>query len=220
MLTFKLAFSVFSFTFIKRLFSTSSLSTIRVVSSAYLKLIFLLAILVPAYASSSLAFRMMYSVFKLNKGASLVAQMVKRLPAMRETRVRSLCWEDLLEKEMATQYEALTYTFPNLEPVHCSMSSSNCCFLTCIQVSQGIGKMVWYSHLLKNFPQLVVIHAVKGFSIVNKAEVDIFLEFPCFLGGGNGKQLQYSYRENPMNSVKRHVVGTHYLSNKRHWFLF
>ena len=43
------------------------------------------------------------------------------------------------------------------------------------------GKVVWYSHLIKNFPQLVVIHTVKGFSIVNEAEIDVFLEFPCFL---------------------------------------
>ena len=56
------------------------------------------------------------------------------------------------------------------------MSGSNCCFLTCIQVSQEAGQVVWYSHLLKNFPQFVVIHIVKGFGIVNKAEVDIFLE--------------------------------------------
>ena len=48
-------------------------------------------------------------------------------------------------------------SFPNLEPVCCSMSSFNCCFLTCIQVSQEAGKVVWYSHLLKNFPQFVVI---------------------------------------------------------------
>ena len=41
--------------------------------------------------------------------------------------------------------------------------------------------MVWYSHLVKNFPQFLVIHTVKGFSIVNEAEVDVFLEFPCFL---------------------------------------
>ena len=54
----------------------------------------------------------------------------------------------------------------------------NCCFLTCTQVSQEIGKVVWYSHLFKSFPQFVVIHTVKGFSIVNEAEVDIFLEFP------------------------------------------
>ena len=60
------------------------------------------------------------------------------------------------------------------------MSGSNCYFLTCIQISQEAGKMVWYSHLLKNFPQFVVIHSVKGFGIINKAEVDIFLEFSCF----------------------------------------
>ena len=60
------------------------------------------------------------------------------------------------------------------------MSSSSCYFLTCIQVSQEADKVVWYSHLFKNFPQFVVIHTVKGFSVVNEAEVDIFLEFYCF----------------------------------------
>ena len=59
------------------------------------------------------------------------------------------------------------------------MSSSNCCFLTCIQISQEAGQVVWYSHLLKNFLEFVVIHTVKGFGIVNKA-VDIFLELSCF----------------------------------------
>ena len=54
------------------------------------------------------------------------------------------------------------------------MSSSNCCFLTCIQVSQEAGQVVWYSHLFQNFPQFIVIHTVKGFGIVNKAEIDIF----------------------------------------------
>ena len=73
---------------------------------------------------------------------------------------------------------ALTYSFPNLEPVHCSMSGSNCCFLTCIQISQEAGKVVWYSYLFKNFPQFVVMHTVKGFGIVNKA--DVFLELSCF----------------------------------------
>ena len=72
------------------------------------------------------------------------------------------------------------YSFPNLEPVHCSMSVSNCCFLTCIQVSQEAGKVVWYSHFLKNFPQFLVIHTVKGVSVVNEVEVDVFLEFSCF----------------------------------------
>ena len=61
------------------------------------------------------------------------------------------------------------------------MSSSNCCFLTCIQISQKAGQVVWYSkHLLQNFTQFIVIHTVKGFDIVNKAEIDIFLELSCF----------------------------------------
>ena len=71
---------------------------------------------------------------------------------------------------------ALMYSFPNLEPVCFSMSSSNCCFLTCIQMSEEAGQMVWYSHLFKNFPQFVVVHTVKGFGIVSKAEGDVFLE--------------------------------------------
>ena len=68
-------------------------------------------------------------------------------------------------------------SFLYLEPVHCSVSSSNCCFLTCVQISQEAVQVVWYSHLLKNFPQFVVIH--KGFGVVNKAEVDVFLELSC-----------------------------------------
>ena len=72
------------------------------------------------------------------------------------------------------------YSFPNLEPVHCSMSGLNCCFLTCIQISQEAGKVVWYSHLLRNFPQFVRIHTVKDFSVVNEAGIDVFLEFSYF----------------------------------------
>ena len=72
------------------------------------------------------------------------------------------------------------YSFPNLEPVRWSISGSNCCFLTCIQISQEADKVVWYSHLFQNFPQFVVIHRVKGFSAVNEAEVDVLLEFSCF----------------------------------------
>ena len=136
MLSFKPTFSLSSFTFIKMLFSSSSLSAIRVVSSAYLRLlIFLSEILIPACASSSLTFHKMSSSSKLNK-----------------------------------QGDNIQYAFPYLEPVCCSMSSSNCCFLTCIQISQEAGQVVWYSHLLKNFPQFVVIHTVKGFVIINKAE--------------------------------------------------
>ena len=66
------------------------------------------------------------------------------------------------------------YSFPDLEPVCCSMSSTNCCFLACIQISQEAGRVVWDSHLFKNFSR------VKGFGIVSKAEVDIFLELSCF----------------------------------------
>ena len=65
---------------------------------------------------------------------------------------------------------SLTYSFPDLEPVCCSMSSSNCCLLTCIQISQEAGQVVWHSHLFKNFSEFVVVHTVKGFNIVNKAE--------------------------------------------------
>ena len=72
------------------------------------------------------------------------------------------------------------YSFSYLEPVCCSMSSSNFCFLTCIQVSQEAGQVVWYSHLFQDFPQLIVIHTVRGFGIVNKAEIDVFLELSCF----------------------------------------
>ena len=72
------------------------------------------------------------------------------------------------------------YSFSYLEPVCCSMSSSNCCFLTCIQISQEADQVVWYSHLFQNFLQLIVIHTVKGFGIVNKAEIDVFLELSCF----------------------------------------
>ena len=68
-----------------------------------------------------------------------------------------------------------------MEPVCCSMSGSNCCFLTCIQISQETGKVVWYSYHLENLPQFVVIYTVRGFGIINKAEVDVFLEFSCFL---------------------------------------
>ena len=145
MLSSKLTFSLSSFTFYSRLFSISSRSVIRVVSSAYQRLlIFLPAVLIPACASSSPTFLMMYSTYKL-------------------------------------QYTALTYSFSYLEPVCCSMSSSNCCFLTYIQVSQEAGQVTtWYSHLLKNFPQFIVIHTVKGFGIVNKAEIDVFLKLSYF----------------------------------------
>ena len=72
------------------------------------------------------------------------------------------------------------YSFPNLEPVHCSMPSSNCCFLTYIQVSQEAGRWSGITISLGIF-QFAVLHTVKGFSVVNEAEVDAFLKLSCFI---------------------------------------
>ena len=126
MLSFKPTFSLSYFTFIKRLFSSSSLSAIRVVSSAYLRLlVFLLAIFISACASSTLAFHMMYSAYKLKKQGDDIQPY---------------------------------HTLFNFEPVRCSTSSSTCCFLTHIQVSQETVR--WSGSLisLKIF-QFAVIHS-------------------------------------------------------------
>ena len=72
------------------------------------------------------------------------------------------------------------YSFPYFDPVCCFMSSSNCSFLTRIQISQKAGQVAWYSHLFKNFPEFVVVHTVKGFGTVNKTEIDVFLELSLF----------------------------------------
>ena len=61
------------------------------------------------------------------------------------------------------------------------MSSSNCCFLTCTQISQEAVQVVWYSHLFQGFPQFIMIHAIKGFGLENKAEIYVFLELSCHL---------------------------------------
>ena len=138
-LNFKPDFSFSSFTFIKRLFSSPLLSAIRVMSSEYLRLlIFLPAILIPAWTSSSLAFCMMYTASRVT--------------------IYSL---DILLSQFWTMlfHDQLFHDC-------CSMTSSNYCFFVCLKVSQEVGKVVWYSHLFKNFPQCVVIHTVKGFSIV------------------------------------------------------
>ena len=86
------------------------------------------------------------------------------------------------------------------------MSSSNCCFSTCIQISQEASQVVWYSHLLKNFPQFVVIHTVKGFGIINKAEVDVFLELSCFFDDpaniGNLISASSSFSKSSLNIWK------------------
>ena len=72
------------------------------------------------------------------------------------------------------------YSFPNLEPIHCSMSSSNFCFLTWIQVSQEAGKEVWYSQLFNNFPQFVVIHTKSLAYTIMQKQIYLFWNFFAF----------------------------------------
>ena len=114
------------------------------------------------------------------------------------------------------------YSFSYLEPVCCSMSSSNCCFLTCIQVSQEAGQVIWYSHLFKNFLQFVVIHTVKGFGIVNKAETDSFLELSCFFDDpvdvSNLISSSSAFSKSSLNIWKflLHVVLKPHLENFEH----
>jgi len=75
---------------------------------------------------------------------------------------------------------SLDILLSDLEPVFCFMSSSKCCFYPCTQISQEADQVFWYSHLFQNFPQIIVIHTAKGFGIVNRAEVDVFLELYYF----------------------------------------
>ena len=149
MLSFKPTFSLSSFTFIKRLFSSSLLSAIRVVSTAYLKLlIFLLAILILACASSSLVFYMVYSVYKLNKQGDSIQPWRTPFPILNESIVACL---------VLTVVSWPAYRFLRRQVRWSSISISVRIF------------------------QFVVIHTVKGFSVANEVEVDIFLKFPCFL---------------------------------------
>ena len=116
------------------------------------------------------------------------------------------------------------YSFRNLEPVCCSMSSSNCGFLTCIQISQEAFKVVWYSHLFKNFPQFVVIHTVKGLGIVSKAELDVFVELLCFIDDavdiGNLISGSSPFSKSSLNIWKFtvHVLLKPVLKNFEHYF--
>ena len=122
------------------------------------------------------------------------------------------------------QYKALTYSFPYLEPICCSMSSFNCCFLTCIQISQEAGLVAWYSHIFKNFPQFVVIHTVKGCGIVNKQEIDVSLELSCFFdnptGIGNLISASSAFTKSSLNIWKFtvHLLLKPGLENFEHYF--
>ena len=106
----------------------------------------------------------------------------------------------------------------------CSMSSSNCCFLTCIQVSQEAGNMVWYSFLFENFPQFVVIHPVKGFGIVNTAEINVFLELSWFFDDpmdvGNFISGSSAFSKSSLNVWKLtvHILLKPGLENFEHYF--
>ena len=104
------------------------------------------------------------------------------------------------------------------------MSSFNCCFLTCIQISQEEGQVVWYSYLLKNNPHFVVIHTVKVFGIVNKAEIDVFLEFSCFFYDptdvGNLISVFSAFSKSSLNIWKFmvHILLKPGLGNFEHYF--
>ena len=148
MLSFKTTFSLSSFTFIKRLFSSSSISAIRVVSSAYLRLlIFLLAILIPVCPSSSPAFLMMYSAYKLDKQCDNVQPWRTPFPIWNQS---------LVPCPVLTVASWPAYRF--------------------------LKRQVTWSGIPISFRifQFVVIHTAKGFGIVNKAEIDIFLELLLF----------------------------------------
>ena len=116
------------------------------------------------------------------------------------------------------------YSFPNFELVSCSMSGSNCCFLTCIQISQEAGQVVWYSHILKNFPQFFVIYTVKGFGIISEAEIDVFLELSCFFDDptdvGNLISGSSAFSKSSLNIWKFmvHVLLKPGLENFEHYF--
>ena len=105
------------------------------------------------------------------------------------------------------------------------MSSSNFWFLTCIQISQEAGHVVRYSNLLKSFPQFVVIHTVKGFGIVNKAEIDVFLELSCFFDDltdvGNLISVSSAFSKPSLNIWKFtvHVLLKPGLENFEHYFI-
>ena len=116
------------------------------------------------------------------------------------------------------------YPFPNLEPVCCSMSSSNCCFRNQMHISQEACQVVWYSHLFQNFPQFVVIHTVKGFDIVNKAEIDVFLKLSNFFDDtanvGNLISGSSAFSKSSLNIWKFtvHVLLKPVLENFEHYF--
>ena len=104
------------------------------------------------------------------------------------------------------------------------MSSSNCCFLICIWVSQEVGQVVWYSHFFQNFPQFIVIHTVKGFGTVHKGEIEVFLELSCFFDDpadvGNLTSGSSAFSKTCLNIWKFtvHILLKPDLENFEHYF--
>ena len=105
------------------------------------------------------------------------------------------------------------------------MSSSNCYFLTCIHVSQEAGQVVWYFHLFQNFPQFIVIHTVKDFDIVNKAEIDFIFSGTLLLFWWSNRYLQLIsgcsvFSKSSLNICKFavHVLLMPGLENFEHYF--
>ena len=117
------------------------------------------------------------------------------------------------------------YSFPSLESVDCFMSGYNWCFLTWTQANQEASEVVWYSHLFKNFPQFIVIHTGKGFGIVDKAEINVFLELPCFLNDpadvGNLISGSSAFSKSSLDIWKFsvHVLLKPHLESFEHYFV-
>ena len=193
MLSFKPTFSLSSFTFIKRLLSSSSLSAIRMASSAYLRLfIFLLALLIPTCASFSPALLIIYSAYNLNKQGDNIQP-----------------WDTpfLIWNQSAVPCPVLTVAS---WPAYRFLRRKVRCCDTPV--------------LFQNFPQFVVIHTVKGFGIVNKAEIDVFLELSCFLDDpadvGNLIIGSSAFSKTSLNIWKftGHILLKSGLENFEHYF--
>ena len=192
MLCFKPTFPLFCFTFIKRLFSSSSLSAIRVVSSAYLKLlIFLPTIFIQACTSSRLAFHMMFSAYKLNKQDGNI----------QPWRTPFLIWKQSV--------------------VQCSVLA-----VASWPAYRFLRRQVrWFgTPIFLRIFQFVVIHRVKGFGIVNRAEIDIFLELSCFFDDpkavGNLISGSSAFSKSSLNiwNFTVHILLKPGLENFEHYF--
>ena len=191
MLSFKPTFSLSSFTFIKRLFSSSSLSAMRVVSSVYLRfLIFLPAILIPACASSSPVFLMMYSSYKLNKQGDNIQPWYTPFPIWNQS---------VVPCPVLTVASWPAYRF--------------------------LKRQVRWSGIPISFRifQFIVIHTVKDFGIVSKAEIGVFLELSCFFNDpadGNLISASSAFSKTSLNIRKFtvHILLTPGLGNFKHYF--